>query len=66
MTRWVHFVSPGAPHSTNSKSSLSPRGEHLAEFLNGTGSAQRIEPMRRLRLHAECGSMFSVEDSPAN
>jgi hypothetical protein len=38
----------------------------FAEFLNVTGRAQLIEPMKRLCIHVERGSMFSATDSPAN
>jgi hypothetical protein len=37
----------------------------FAEFLSAPGSGQLIEPMKRLRLRGECGSMFSVRGSPA-
>jgi hypothetical protein len=38
----------------------------FAEFLSAPGRAQLIEPMKRLHIHVERGSMCSETDSPAN
>jgi hypothetical protein len=38
----------------------------FAEFLSAPGRAQLIEPMKRLHIHVERGSMCSETDLPAN